>query len=189
MIYCYNGKGQSPPFVGNRVPSVDGARLWRAFAARAATVVADDFLGHSGAMRIPAILALLCLAACDPGTSFDEVGQAVSPDGRVRAILLETNGGATTSFGYVVRLAPAAPSGSAPVEAGMLYGAVRSECAFGVDMQWVDAATLRLSFQSARQVDVPDRVMVAGRPVRLELRDGIVNPDASCGAMSAGGDM
>jgi hypothetical protein len=161
----------------------------RAVAAHRATVVAADFLGHSGAMRIPPILALLCLAACDPGTSFDEVGQAVSPDGRVRATLLETNGGATTSFGYVVRLAPAARSGADPVEAGTLYGAVRSECAFGVDMQWLDAATLRLSFQSARQVNVPDQVMVDGRPVRLQLRDGVVNPDASCGAMSAGGGM
>src|SRR5258705_13961034 len=37
------------------------------------------------------------LASC---ASQDEVSRVPSPDGRVEAVLIETNGGATTSFGY-----------------------------------------------------------------------------------------
>ena len=36
---------------------------------------------------------------------FDEVSRVSSPDGKVDAVLVETNGGATTSFGYRVFIA------------------------------------------------------------------------------------
>jgi hypothetical protein len=36
--------------------------------------------------------------------SRDEVARVISPDGRLEAILIETNGGATTAFGYEIWL-------------------------------------------------------------------------------------
>ena len=56
--------------------------------------------------------------------SKDEVVRAVSPSGTVDAVLLETNAGATTSFGYEIYILEhgAQPSGSPAV---FLYGATR----------------------------------------------------------------
>jgi hypothetical protein len=48
-------------------------------------------------------IALALLAGCSL-VSRDEVARVASPDGRVEAVLIETNGGATTSFGYEVHV-------------------------------------------------------------------------------------
>jgi hypothetical protein len=120
------------------------------------------------------------------GPSRDEVAWANSPDSRTHAILSETNGGATTSFGYVVELRPTADQGEKPVNAGNLYGAVRSECAYGVDLHWLDPSTLALRFDSAERIDVPSSVVVAdGRRIRIVLQPGRVNNAAPCGGMAA----
>jgi len=140
--------------------------------------------------RLAAFL-LLSLAACDPlgGTSRDEVAWANSPDGRTHAILLETNGGATTSFGYLVELHPAEHQGEPPIGAGNLYGAVRSDCAYGVDLHWLNPTTLALRFDSAKQVRVPSSVVVGGRPVRIVSQAGYKNDAAPCGGMLASSGM
>jgi hypothetical protein len=131
----------------------------------------------------------LFLAGCDllGGRSRDEVAWANSPDGRTHAILLETNGGATTSFGYVVELHPADHQGERPVSAGTLYGAVRSDCAYGVDLRWLGSTTLALRFESAKQVHLPSSVMVGGRRVRVIAQAGHRNVAAPCGGMVASG--
>jgi len=134
---------------------------------------------------------LLFLAGCNPlgGTSRDEVAWANSPDGRTHAILLETNGGATTSFGYLVELHPADHEGEPPVNAGNLYGAVRSDCAYGIDLHWLDPTTLVLRFDSAKQVRVPYSVVVGGRRVRIAPQAGYKNDTAPCGGMLASSGM
>jgi hypothetical protein len=55
------------------------------------------FLRWSSAL----VLAVLCVG-CEPRVSSYEVGRTASPNGSLEAILTETNGGATTSFGYEV---------------------------------------------------------------------------------------
>lgn len=136
--------------------------------------------------RLAAFL-LLFLAACDPlgGTSRDEVAWANSPDGRTHAILLETNGGATTSFGYQVELHPADHQGEPPIGAGTLYGAIRSDCAYGVDLHWLDPTTLALRFESAKQVRVPSSLVVGGHQIRIVPQAGYKNDAAPCGGMLA----
>ena len=119
------------------------------------------------------------------GSSRDDVAWANSPDGRTHAILSETNGGATTSFSYVVELHPSDHNGDTPVNAGTVYGAVRSECAFGVDLQWLDPSTLALRFEKAQQTNVPTSVVVGGRRIRIVVQAGEVNDDAPCGGMLA----
>ena len=119
------------------------------------------------------------------GSSRDEVAWANSPDGRTHAILSETNGGATTSFGYVVELHPSGHNGDTPVNAGTLYGAVRSECAYGVDLRWLDPSTLALRFESAKRIEVPPSVVVGDRRIQIVVQAGAVNNDAPCGGMFA----
>ena len=71
---------------------------------------------------LPIVLALL--AGCGLA-SRDEVARVGSPDGRVEAVLIETNGGATTSFVYEVHVVP--KGWPASNEVAWLYGAGRSE--------------------------------------------------------------
>lgn len=139
-------------------------------------------------MRSLTALGTLLLAGCGNllgRQSREEVAWANSPDGRTHAILSETNGRATTSFGYIVELHRAPHDGSMPVNAGKLYGAVRSECAYGVDLQWLNASTLALRFASAKQVDVPAFVTVDSRPIQIVVQSQRTNNAAPCGGMAA----
>ncbi|MEG8028095.1 hypothetical protein [Sphingomonas aerolata] len=139
-------------------------------------------------MRSFAVLSTLILAGCASlfgGLSRDEVAWANAPDGRTHAILSETNGGATTSFGYIVELHSAPHDDAAPVNAGELYGAVRSECAYGVDLLWLNRSTLALRFASAKQVKVPNSITVDGRQIQIVTQPGHVNNAAPCGGMAA----
>jgi hypothetical protein len=139
-------------------------------------------------MRSLAALSTLILAGCGSligGPSRAEVAWANAPDGRTHAILSETNGGATTSFGYIVELHSAPHDGSAPINSGELYGAVRSECAYGVDLHWLDRSTLALRFASAEQVKVPNSVTVDGRQIQIVTQPGHANNAAPCGGMAA----
>lgn len=139
-------------------------------------------------MRRSVSLAVLLLTGCDGLTgepAREDVAWATAPDRRIHAILSETNGGATTSYAYVVELHAAGHRGDAPIRAGSLYGAVRSLCAYGVDLHWSDPSTLELRFESAKRVDVPPSVIVDGRRIRIVARDGQVNAAAPCGGMAA----
>ena len=139
-------------------------------------------------MRSAISLAVLLITGCgellgEPAR--EEVAWANSPDRRIHAILLETNGGATTSYGYVVELHPADHQGETPVNAGSLYGAVRSECAYGVDLHWFNPSTLALRYKSAKQANVPKSVIVDGQRIHLLAQGGRVNAAAPCGGMAA----
>jgi len=139
-------------------------------------------------MRSLATLWIVLLSGC--GSLFgepsrEEVAWDNAPDGRKHAILYETNGGATTSLGYIVELHSAPHDGTAPVNAGKLYGAARSECAYGVDLHWLTPSTLALRFASARQLKVPSSVTVDGRKIQLVTQAGRVNNAAPCGGMAA----
>lgn len=139
-------------------------------------------------MRSAISLAALLLTCCggllgEPAR--DEVVWANSPDRRIHAILMETNGGATTSYGYVVELHAADYQGEAPISAGSLYGAVRNECAYGVDLHWLNPLTLELWYESAKQVNVPKSVIVDGRCIHLIAQGGRGNAAAPCGGMAA----
>ena len=139
-------------------------------------------------MRSLAALVIMILTGCGSllgGPSREEVAWANSPDGRTHAILFEKNGGATTSFGYIVELHSASHDGSTPVGAGKLYGAVRSECAYGVELYWLNSSTLALRFASAKQVNVPASATVDNRHIQIVAQAGRANSAAPCGGMAA----
>src|SRR3954462_9773236 len=76
---------------------------------------------------------MIVLMACNASSARDEVSSVRSPDGQVQAVLFETNGGATTSFGYDVELHD---RHGASFSVAKLYGAVRNAHAWGVNLRW-----------------------------------------------------
>jgi hypothetical protein len=71
------------------------------------------------------------------------------PEWELRSVLTETNGVATTSFGYDVTVeAKGAKKGT---NVASLYRAIRNEQAFGVNLRWADDHVLRIQYLRANQ--------------------------------------
>ena len=100
----------------------------------------------------------------------------------MEAILIETDGGATSSFGYEVSVQL---KGSDKAErVASLYGAVRNEQAYGVNLDWAGDNTLRVEYLRAKAVfNVVQSVEVNGKQVRVVLEDGIKDAQAPAGGM------
>lgn len=96
------------------------------------------------------LTAAVALTAAGCGLLFPvervEQSRVASPDGRVEAVVLRTNAGATTSYGYQVHLVPA---GTAPEEkAELLRADGISPGELRVD--WAGPRMLRISLGDAR---------------------------------------
>jgi hypothetical protein len=127
------------------------------------------------------VLATLCIG-CKPRVSSYEVGRTTSPNGRLEAILTETNGGGTTSFGYEVSIGTKGASNAQRVAS--LYGAVRNAQAYGVNLSWTDNHTLRIQYLRAKAVqNVISTVNVNGQQVEVTLQSDIEDPNAPAGGM------
>jgi hypothetical protein len=114
--------------------------------------------------------------------SRDEVARVSSPDGRVEAVLVETNGGATTAFGYEVRVIE--KGGYRATEVAWLYGAARSDSASGVNLRWASDTELLIEYRkSDRERLEMSTLRVAGRDVRIGLRSGVTDSGAPPGGM------
>src|SRR5712671_6554482 len=96
-------------------------------------------IGTAGTRSVNLRLALspilsLILTGCFSSDSSDTVARAKSPSGAVEALLDENNGGATTSFGYVVSLRAVSSSATTGVRVASAYGAVRNDHAYGMTL-------------------------------------------------------
>lgn len=130
------------------------------------------------------VFAMFCIG-CAESASRHDVARVPSPSGGLEAILTETNGGATTSFGYEVSLMVTGSSRATPVAS--LYGATRSRTAYGVDIRWLNEHALKIVYLNAKSVrNVVTRANVEGRVVDVELQSGIDNPAAPPGPMHDG---
>jgi hypothetical protein len=125
-------------------------------------------------------VALACFLVSE-----DEVARETSPTGDIDAVLTETNGGATTSFGYLVYLVPRGASVShnsgrvALVDAG-----TRNDQAWGVNLNWLSPDQLAVEYLSAKYTDLPKRsVHVSGRNINIQLVSGVIDPKAPPGGM------
>ena len=143
-------------------------------------------------LRLTALFAapaLILAAACGFGNwSWDEVDRVQAPDGSADAVLIETNGGATTSFGYHVYIvAPgrAVPRSAAPEsEAAQLYGAARPDGTYGANLRWLGSDTLAVEYLRARWDSLTNpTVDVSSRRVVVILRPGVEDPGAPGGGM------
>jgi hypothetical protein len=134
------------------------------------------------------LLAELCLClflvvsiGC---VSRDEVARVTSPSGKVDAVLVETNGGATTSFGYEVFIVPTRASIWLRNDVASFYGAVRSDEAYGVNLKWSDPSNVNLEYLKARQQEVLiPTVSIAGQEIHVTLKSGVSDPKAPRGGM------
>lgn len=132
------------------------------------------------ALPVAAFVFLLILA---PGASEDEVARVASPDDKLEAVLVETNGGATTSFGYEIYIIPRAAKPRSPAVAS-LYGAVRNENAYGANLRWASSNQLMVEFLDAKlsKLELP-HLSVDGREVHVTLRPGTLDATAPAGGM------
>ena len=113
-------------------------------------------------------LVLALLTGCGL-VSRDEVARLPSPDGRVDAVLIETNGGATTSFGYEIHVVEKGRPANAQV--AWLYGAGRNENAYGAKLKWTNDQELVIEYLDAREQTLKRAsVSVAGRAIKVSLR-------------------
>lgn len=115
--------------------------------------------------------------------SKDEVARIVSPSGNIEAVLFETNGGATTSFGYEVYVVErgAQPFGSPAVS---LYGAIRNQHSYGVNLKWPSPGSLTVEYLSAKSAKVNMQIQSVGtRDIHFALRDGVTDNAAPSGGM------
>jgi hypothetical protein len=142
------------------------------------------FLGIGALVSFGTIAAIFILIWFLPGPSIDEVARSQSPEGQFEAILVEINGGATTSFGYQVFVVPRHGKYSDVSPSASLYGAVRNENAYGANLNWVSPTELLVEFEQARSSKLDQSVVtVAGQAVRVELRPGITDVSAPPGGM------
>jgi hypothetical protein len=112
------------------------------------------------------------------------VARVPSPDGRLEAILEETNGGATTSFAYDVSVVKKGERPSAPARVASFYGAVRSDSAYGVNLVWLGPTSLELQYLRAKQLKLTEAPpVVGGSKISVQLRPGISAPNAPSGGM------
>jgi hypothetical protein len=129
--------------------------------------------------------ALLLLSACLPSSvSRDEVARVTSPSQRTDAVLIESNGGATTPFAYFIYLV--AKGAPVPVrgEVARLIAATRNDQAWGVNLRWDGSAQLFIEYRDARDAQfLRDNVLVGADSIRITLKDGVVDPSAPPGGM------
>lgn len=131
------------------------------------------------------LLSFLVLSTgCSLYTSEDEVARVLSPSGKVEAVLVETNGGATTSFGYRIFLVTKGQKWNKGVEVAFLYGAGRNDRAYGVNLKWSTAENLRVEYFKAKQADLLKKLVeIADQNITIELQDGIKDENAPAGGM------
>jgi hypothetical protein len=130
------------------------------------------------------MFAAILSASCIGGWSEDEVARIACPSGGIDAVLTESNGGATTSFGYHIYLVATGRSYKKGTKVASLYGATRNESAYGVNLKWSGPEELVIWYLKARNTNVPhDQATVDGHQVRVVLFGGINDSNAPPGGM------
>jgi hypothetical protein len=116
--------------------------------------------------------------------SRDEVARVASPSDSVEAVLIETNGGATTSFGYQIYLVPKGGRPNSGVQVASFYGAIRNDNAYGVNLKWEEAEKLVLEYLKAHSAKlIQEQATIKGEQVQVSLREGIKDANAPVGGM------
>lgn len=150
-----------------------------------------EFISKVAIVLVTVVILLWILLYFLFGPSKEEVARIPSPSGKVVATLVETNGGATTSFGYEVYLA-SSNSWFQGTKVAFLYGAVQKDSPsgdvhYGVNLRWNTDSELLIQYLDARWVnwDVPEwygsdsKVQVTLRPRTEDPNAPIENPPFS----------
>jgi len=112
----------------------------------------------------------------------DEVLSLLSPDKKVEAILFETNGGATTSYGYEVYFRNI-DSGEL-TQVASFYGATRSNSAYGINLNWVADNNLELEYFKTKSVNLlSSSVYINNKVYGVNLKPNVNDSKAPPGGM------
>jgi len=126
------------------------------------------------------------LLGCGGVPRGEEVARVPSPNGRVEAILTESNAGATTSFSYNIYVASAGsrrPEWVGPV--AKLYGAIRNEGAYGVNLRWSEEGRLAVECLRAEGIKIRSPVSRVGdQTVFTVVQTGVLDAHAPPGYMA-----
>ena len=135
-------------------------------------------------MRLSVLAAAIIFSTGCAGPKWDEVARAPSPNGKIDAVLLETSGGATTTYQYAVRLVKKDGGVSESISTATLVGAARNEQAYGVNLRWESSTVLKVEYQSAISSSTSQTpLIVNGIRVTVVLHPGVVDPNAPPGGM------
>jgi len=136
-------------------------------------------------MRVPKVTVIsVALAAACFLTSEDEVARVTSPSGRLDAVLVETNGGATTSFGYYAYIVPHGKTYERGPRVADLYAAGRSRRAWGANLRWEGPSQLVIEYLTAQQEKLNRPLAVVGQDtIIVSLRSGVLDTTAPGGGM------
>lgn len=133
---------------------------------------------------ILAALSASCFQLFDGEWSFDEVSRVTSLSGKVDAVLVERNGGATTSFGYEVFVVSRGKAVTKGSEIASLYGAVRSDQAYGVNLKWEGSNRLVIEYLKHRGAELKKPIStIDGEQVSAVFRSDVNDPTAPPGGM------
>jgi hypothetical protein len=133
---------------------------------------------------IAGCLLAVVFGGCSLFHSEDEVARLAAPSGDVEAVIVETNGGATTSFGYGVYVVERRDRPSSSSQVASFYGAHRSDTAYGVNLRWESNDTLAVEYLGAKSANLLRPVVrAARRPIAVSLRSGVQDNDAPSGGM------
>jgi hypothetical protein len=116
--------------------------------------------------------------------SSDEVSRVTNPSGAIDAVLVERNGGATSTFSYDVHVVPRGMKPAGRSRVAVLVGATRSETAYGANLVWRGPTLLGIEFLRAARAELEEAAVdVAGARVVIALREGVRDPSAPAGGM------
>jgi len=127
----------------------------------------------------------LCMSVPGCFASSDEVARVRSPTGHLEGVVLETNGGATTSFGYEIYVVPTGNSVRRGRRVATLSGAVRNAHAYGVNLRWTSPEFLKVEYLRAKasKLEGPFPFDLAEQSVSVGLAEGVEDPSAPSGGM------
>src|SRR5437879_8009429 len=96
------------------------------------------------AVRFCKIILMWSLLLWGCSVARQEVKRVRSPDGRVEAVLIQTNAGATTGFGFEVFLVP---TGANPKTGSELF---RADRVVNLDLHWRESMVLEIAYDQGR---------------------------------------
>jgi hypothetical protein len=110
------------------------------------------------------------------------VARFVAPSGHFEAVVHETDGGATTEFGYYVVIRKIA--GWYPDFRQFLIAesAVRADCESGLDLRWHGDDRLEIGFSSASRYNLtyPRTISIDGHEIAIAVQPGRAKPLPRC---------
>lgn len=139
----------------------------------------------SGCVVIAAV-GFFSLAGCDSPPAA-EASRLTSADGRMDAVVLEEGFNATTPYNYSVCVVPAGRPCGDDIAVAKVFGATRSEQAYGVDLSWRSPTQLEIRYLTANSTKSLRPEGSRAAHIGIVFRAGMANQRAAAGAMVKGG--